>query len=143
MTRPANRRALGPLGAAVLLAATLPAPAASASAEPGAPAAGERTDRNKRIARTAMRAYGWGSERQFRCLERLWERESGWNENAHNSSSGAHGIPQALPGSKMAAAGSNWRSNARTQILWGLKYIKGRHGTPCGAWSHFQSKGWY
>jgi hypothetical protein len=80
---------------------------------------------------------------QFACLVALWNRESGWRVNAQNRSSGAYGIPQALPGSKMASAGSDWRTNPATQIKWGLGYIKGRYGTPCGAWSAFQSKGWY
>jgi hypothetical protein len=86
--------------------------------------------------------YGWSGE-QWECLNALWTRESGWRTNAHNSSSGAHGIPQALPGSKMAKYGSDWATNPETQIKWGLSYVKGRYGTPCGGWSHFQSKGWY
>ncbi|WP_082096408.1 G5 domain-containing protein [Demequina gelatinilytica] len=86
--------------------------------------------------------YGWSGD-QWSCLDALWQRESGWNPNAHNPYSGAHGIPQALPGSKMASAGSDWATNPATQIRWGLGYIKGRYGTPCGAWGHSQSKGWY
>ena len=73
---------------------------------------------------------------------KLWNRESGWRTTAQNSS-GAYGIPQALPGSKMASAGADWRTNAATQIKWGLGYISGRYGTPCGAWGHSQSTGWY
>ncbi|MCL2788349.1 MAG: ubiquitin-like domain-containing protein [Micrococcales bacterium] len=80
---------------------------------------------------------------EFRCLVALWDRESGWKTTAANRYSGAYGIPQALPGSKMASAGSDWQTNPKTQIKWGLGYIKGRYGTPCGAWSAFQSKGWY
>ncbi len=90
----------------------------------------------------AASRYGWGAD-QFSCLNSLWMRESGWNLRATNPSSGAYGIPQALPGSKMSAYGSDWRSSARTQIEWGLSYIKGTYGSPCGAWSAFQSKGWY
>lgn len=86
--------------------------------------------------------YGWGKH-QRKSLILLWTKESGWNEHAHNGSSGAHGIPQALPGSKMASHGKNWRSNPETQIKWGLSYIKARYGTPNGAWRAFQSKGWY
>ncbi|MFN8213445.1 MAG: transglycosylase SLT domain-containing protein [Candidatus Nanopelagicales bacterium] len=86
--------------------------------------------------------YGWG-KKQRRSLVNLWNRESGWSQHAHNGSSGAHGIPQALPGSKMASHGKNWRSNPETQIKWGLSYIKGRYGTPNGAWNAFQNKGWY
>lgn len=102
-----------------------------------------RVQRNKLIAQELMRQHQWSSAGQFRCLERLWAHESGWNERAHNGSSGAHGIPQALPGSKMSTAGPNWESNPRTQIKWGLRYIKYRYGSPCGAWGHFQATGWY
>ena len=83
-----------------------------------------------------------GSE-QFSCLNSLWQKESGWNYRATNPSSGAYGIPQSLPGSKMASAGSDWRTNPRTQIRWGVSYIKSRYGTPCGAWNHSKSHGWY
>ena len=86
--------------------------------------------------------YGWGPK-QRRSLIKLWNHESGWNQRAHNGSSGAHGIPQALPGSKMRTHGKNWHSNPETQIKWGLSYIKGRYGTPNGAWNAFQNKGWY
>jgi hypothetical protein len=77
------------------------------------------------------------------CLVSLWNRESRWNMNASNPSSGAYGIPQALPGSKMASAGADWRTNPQTQVKWGLGYIKGTYGTPCGAWGHSQASGWY
>ena len=86
--------------------------------------------------------YGWGDD-QFGCLVDLWNKESGWNVYAQNSSSGAYGIPQALPGTKMATAGADWATNAATQIKWGLGYIAGRYGNPCGAWSHSASVGWY
>ena len=89
-----------------------------------------------------MSAYGWGSA-QWPCLNALWQRESNWNPRAQNRSSGAFGIPQALPGSKMASAGADWRTSFRTQINWGLDYIDGRYGSPCGAWSHSQRYGWY
>ena len=90
----------------------------------------------------ASRQYGWGAD-QFGCLDALWTRESGWDPHAQNPSSGAYGIPQALPGSKMGAYGSDWADNPTTQIRWGLAYISGSYGTPCGAWSEFQSQGWY
>ena len=80
---------------------------------------------------------------QMVCLERLWTKESGWNEHSSNGSSGAYGIPQALPGNKMATVGADWRDNPATQIKWGLSYISGRYGNPCGAWSFFQSHNWY
>lgn len=86
--------------------------------------------------------YGWGDD-QFGCLVQLWEKESNWNPNAHNSSSGAHGIPQALPGNKMASFGDDWWSNPETQIKWGASYIDGRYGNPCGALGHSNSTGWY
>lgn len=87
-------------------------------------------------------ARGW-SEAEFACLDSLWTRESGWRTNAANPSSGAYGIPQALPGSKMASAGADWQTNPRTQIQWGLDYIAGRYGTPCQAWAFFQNRNWY
>jgi len=87
-------------------------------------------------------AYGWGRD-QWGCLDALWRRESGWNELARNPSSGAYGIPQALPGDKMAVEGADWRTNPYTQIRWGQTYIKQRYGTPCNAWSHSQRYGWY
>ena len=80
---------------------------------------------------------------QFACLDKLWTRESGWKTTIANSSSGAYGIPQALPGSKMASAGSDWKTNPTTQITWGLSYIKSTYGSPCGAWAHSQATGWY
>ena len=94
------------------------------------------------IARDMLAARGWGAD-QFGCLVELWDRESGWNVYAQNPSSGAYGIPQALPGSKMSTAGADWQTNAATQIAWGLGYIGDRYGTPCGAWSHSESAGWY
>lgn len=86
--------------------------------------------------------YHW-SRAQYRCLAPLWGKESAWNERAHNGSSGAHGIPQAMPGSKMASVGKDWRSNPMTQIKWGLRYIKAVYNTPCRAWSHWRSRHWY
>ena len=74
---------------------------------------------------------------------RLWNRESGWRADAYNASSGAYGIPQSLPGSKMAAAGADWRTNAATQVDWGLSYISARYGSPCGAWAHSEAYNWY
>ncbi|MFG2005688.1 lytic transglycosylase domain-containing protein [Spirillospora sp. NPDC048911] len=94
------------------------------------------------IAKSLLPGYGFGGKGEFGCLVNLWNRESGWNTHAANPS-GAYGIPQSKPGSKMASAGPDWRNNARTQIKWGLGYIKSRYKTPCGAWGAFQSKGWY
>jgi hypothetical protein len=84
-----------------------------------------------------------GMAGQFSCLDSLWERESGWNVDAENPTTGAYGIPQALPGSKMAGAGPDWQSDAATQIEWGLSYIDSRYGSPCGAWAHEEADGWY
>jgi hypothetical protein len=88
-----------------------------------------------------LASYGWSSS-QFSCLAPLWQRESGWNVYAGDPS-GAYGIPQALPGSKMASAGADWQTNAATQIRWGLSYIQARYGSPCAAWAHSQATGWY
>ncbi|MDR6172423.1 phospholipase [Curtobacterium sp. SORGH_AS_0776] len=90
----------------------------------------------------ASSKYGWGSD-QFQCLDNLWTKESGWNYQAVNANGGATGIPQALPGSKMATIASDWRTNATTQITWGLQYISDAYGTPCAAWSHSQASNFY
>lgn len=87
-------------------------------------------------------SYRWGAE-QWPCLRSLWIRESNWNELAQNGSSGAYGIPQALPAPKMASEGSDYRTNPNTQIRWGENYISGGYGTPCGAWDHETRRGWY
>jgi len=97
----------------------------------------------RQIARAMLPSFHWSSGKQFKYLNWLWERESGWNRYASNPYSGAYGIPQALPGSKMASAGPNWRSNAATQIRWGLRYIRARYGSPRSAWNHSQATGWY
>lgn len=89
-----------------------------------------------------INTYGW-SESDFNALVTLWNRESNWNPNAHNKSSGAHGIPQSLPASKMASEGSDYMTNYKTQIRWGLKYIKQRYGNPSNALDHSNRKGWY
>lgn len=94
------------------------------------------------IAYDMVMAKGWGQS-EFDCLVALWNKESHWNVYAHNKNSGAYGIPQALPGEKMATAGADWATNPTTQIVWGLGYIAGRYGTPCGGWGHSQAKGWY
>jgi ATPase subunit of ABC transporter with duplicated ATPase domains len=101
---------------------------ASAAAPSGSP---------KAIARQII-----GSETQFQCFSSIVERESGWNVHAQNPS-GAYGLVQALPGSKMASAGSDWRNSAATQVKWGVGYMKDRYGSPCGAWSFWQSNNWY
>ncbi|WP_172192065.1 G5 domain-containing protein [Actinomyces faecalis] len=114
----------------------------TAATTAGLAAAGTDAASAQAIARSMLSSYGWGDE-QFSCLVNLWNRESNWNYRAQNPSSGAYGIPQSLPGSKMASAGSDWSTNPATQITWGLGYISGRYGNPCGAWAHSQSVGWY
>lgn len=99
---------------------------------------------NRAIGQQIAASWGWtGAE--WVCLDNLFQRESNWRELAGNPTSGAYGIPQALPGSKMASAGADWLTNPATQITWGLGYIKGRYGTPCGAWSAWSNRSphWY
>lgn len=94
------------------------------------------------IAYSILQSMGLG-DGEYSCLVALWDRESHWNVYAFNPSSGAYGIPQALPGEKMASVGSDWQTSASTQVTWGLSYISGRYGTPCGAWAHSEERGWY
>ena len=110
-----------------------PLPASVPNVEPGSA---------REIGLQLLLARGW-SQDQFACLDSLWTRESGWRVEAENRSSGAYGIPQSLPGSKMGTVGADWRTNPVTQITWGLNYISGRYATPCGAWAHSESRGWY
>ena len=99
-------------------------------------------DSAKAIGLKMVLERGWGVD-QYDCLEWLWDRESHWTVWAMNPSSGAYGIPQALPGDKMASAGADWQTNPVTQITWGLGYIEARYGSPCGAWAHSEDQGWY
>jgi len=124
-------------------ASAAPAPAAAPSA-PVAETAAAGTDAAsaQAVARSMMGSYGWGDD-QFSCLVSLWNRESSWDYQAENASSGAYGIPQSLPGSKMGSVGADWRTNPTTQIIWGLGYISGRYGSPCSAWAHSEATGWY
>jgi hypothetical protein len=94
------------------------------------------------IAQQLLGEFGFSSD-QFGCLDALWTKESGWNVYADNPTSSAYGIPQALPGSKMATAGSDWATNPATQVRWGLGYIAARYGSPCAAWVHSQANNWY
>ncbi|HJY58819.1 MAG TPA: lytic transglycosylase domain-containing protein [Streptosporangiaceae bacterium] len=123
-------------GTAQPTASAQPSPSATASA--AAVASGSP----QQIAQAMLGSFGWSSS-QFSCLDPLWAHESGWSVTAYNAGSGAYGIPQALPGSRMASAGPDWQTNAATQIRWGLEYIKGTYGSPCGAWDHEQATGWY
>jgi hypothetical protein len=96
----------------------------------------------EQIAERMLSQFGWSSS-QFACLQPLWEHESGWSVTAENPTSGAYGIPQSLPAAQMSSAGADWQNNAATQIRWGLTYIQGRYGSPCGAWAHEESANWY
>ncbi|ROQ41396.1 hypothetical protein EDF46_0774 [Frondihabitans sp. PhB188] len=111
---------------------TVTAAPAAAAATPGSAQA---------IGAQLVAARGWDTS-QYNCLVSLWNKESGWNVYAANPS-GAYGIPQALPGSKMASVGADWQTSASTQITWGLNYIQGRYGNPCGAWAHSVANNWY
>ncbi len=128
-----RRRETDPVKVSALSATSGPARTSTVDLSDGDP---------RDIARALLGQFGFGAD-QFSCLDSLWTRESNWNPQAHNSSSGAHGIPQSLPGSKMASAGPNWESDPATQIKWGLGYIQDRYGSPCGAWGHSESHGWY
>ena len=106
------------------------------------PAAPAPSGSPQQIAEAMLGSFGWSSS-QFSCLDPLWAHESGWSLTAYNPGSGAYGIPQALPGSRMASAGPDWQTDAATQIRWGLEYIQGTYGSPCAAWDHEQATGWY
>jgi Transglycosylase SLT domain len=101
-----------------------------------------RASHNRAIGRSMAAKRHWIGG-QWTCLNRLFTRESHWNHRAKNPYSAAYGIPQANPGKKMRSAGRDWRTNPRTQITWGLRYIKSRYRTPCRAWAHSQATGWY
>ncbi|HEY0249029.1 MAG TPA: lytic transglycosylase domain-containing protein [Gryllotalpicola sp.] len=121
--------------AAAPVAPAAPAAPVAPAAPPAAPGTAQA------YAQQLLAGMGMGDD-QFSCLVSLWNRESGWNTHASNPS-GAYGIPQALPGSKMSSAGPDWQNSYETQVNWGMGYIQGRYGTPCGAWGHSQSTGWY
>ena len=124
-------------------ASTSSARSASGSASSSSSAASYTTPVGtaQTYAAKAVAARGWAPS-EFSCLVSLWNRESGWNTHAANPS-GAYGIPQALPGSKMASAGGDWQNSYATQITWGLGYISGSYGSPCGAWAHSNAYNWY
>lgn len=118
------------------------AKAAAAKAATLRQSAGTPSGSPQQIAQQMLAHFGWSGS-QFSCLYPLWYRESGWDPSAENPSSGAYGIPQALPGSQMSSAGPDWRTNPATQIKWGLVYIHDRYGSPCNAWAHERSSNWY
>jgi hypothetical protein len=128
---------------AAVKAPAVKAPAAkAATAAVAGQAAPAPSGSPQQVAEGMLGRFGW-SGGQFSCLEPLWEHESGWNVTAENPSSGAYGIPQALSGTMMASSGPDWQTNAATQIRWGLTYIQGRYGSPCGAWAPEESDNWY
>ncbi|WP_419993805.1 transglycosylase SLT domain-containing protein [Streptomyces boninensis] len=118
---------------AVLGATAVVAPAAQAASPAAAPAA-----KAKKVAKTMVK-----DEKQFACLSKIVEHESHWDHTASNPSTGAYGLVQALPANKMADKGNDWRTNPKTQLKWGLDYMKERYGSPCGAWDFWQKNHWY
>ena len=94
------------------------------------------------MAQSMLASYGWG-QAQWPCLNKLWTQESSWITTAENPSSGAYGIPQSLPASKMASVGADYRTNTRTQLTWGLQYVKDAYGSPCQAWDFHLAHNWY
>lgn len=143
-TAAALKRLQSGVRASELQQAAQPEPAASTRSAKtnAAPTAPAYTGDPRSIARSMLASYGWG-QGQFSCLDSLWTKESSWQIGATNPSSGAYGIPQSLPASKMASAGSDWRTNPATQIRWGLGYIQASYGSPCGAWAHSVATNWY
>ncbi|WP_246158312.1 transglycosylase SLT domain-containing protein [Catellatospora sichuanensis] len=119
-----------------------PKPAVTRTATTPTPSSCKGFSGNQLTACKLLPSFGFAYS-QMSPLVKLWDHESGWNHKAENSGSGAYGIPQALPGSKMAKFGDDWKTNPATQIKWGLDYIKNRYKTPAGAWSHFQDVSWY
>lgn len=98
--------------------------------------------KNRLLGCQLMLERGYALE-QMACLDKMWTKESGWNPKAENKSSGAYGIPQALPATKLSKYGDDWRTNPVPQIKWGLDYIKQRYKSPCGAWSFWLTHNWY
>ena len=126
-------------------AAPIAAAGGTTSTDPGAPTVSAPTPdpgTAQSIAYNMLPSFGWKASTYYGCLNNIYTRESGWRYNAENAS-GAYGIPQALPGSKMATAGADWATNPATQIKWGLGYIQGRYGNPCSAWAFWEAHSWY
>jgi len=138
----AQRKAMAKAAAARAAQSQAARSQATAQSPAGTTDTTDTTGSPQQIAQAMLGSFGWSSS-QFSCLDPLWAHESGWSVSAYNAGSGAFGIPQALPGSKMSTAGPDWQTNAATQITWGLDYIKGTYGSPCGAWSHEEATGWY
>lgn len=140
-TAAASARPVSPAHSVSSVPAASPTQSATPSPSPKVPA---KRLTPKQLAKLLMwQKFHWKPATQFHYLDLLWTKESRWNPRAYNPYTGAAGIPQAVPGSKMASAGPNWRTSARTQILWGLGYIKSRYGSPSAAWAHEAAHGWY
>lgn len=149
---PAQPRVSDDLAGASLIPLPKPTPSWSPSQ---APSAAPEATPSPSPSYTALpsRSGAYGSPRayaeslvgaaQMACLGALWDRESGWNAYAQNPSSGAYGIPQALPGSKMASAGPDWATNPDTQVRWGVSYVNATYGSACAALAHENAQGWY
>ena len=137
-----TRAAIAQRQAATKAAATKAAATKAAATKAAAAQSRAASGSPQQVAEAMLGSFAWSSS-QFSCLDPLWAHESGWNVSAYNADSGAFGIPQALPGSRMASAGLDWQTDAATQIRWGLEYIKGTYGSPCGAWAHEEATGWY
>ncbi|MFF4233726.1 transglycosylase SLT domain-containing protein [Streptomyces sp. ISL-1] len=136
ISRFANRPKSALVGTALVVssaAMVLGANPAGAAEAPAAPSGSPKAIAQKMI----------GDATQFECFSKIVSHESNWDVNAANPSSGAYGLVQALPGGKMASAGADWKTNPKTQIKWGLDYMKERYGSPCGAWASWQAQGWY
>ena len=138
----AAKRAAAAKAAAAAATRAAAAAAAAAAQKRQAAASTESSGTPQQVAAAMLGQFGWSSD-QMSCLQPLWQQESRWEVTASNAGSGAYGIPQALPGSKMASAGSDWQTSAATQIKWGLEYIKNTYGSPCAAWNHEEADGWY
>lgn len=138
----AEQRAAALSDTSAQIDATESAVQAQIAAEAARPKGGTRAQ-NKELGRQlAQELHGWGAD-QFACYDKIIMRESLWDQHADNPTSSAYGIPQALPGKRMASEGADWETNPATQIRWGLKYVKERYGTPCKAWSFKRARGWY
>ncbi len=139
----AERQAAAAAAAAAAEAARIEAERQAAAAAAARAAEESRTPQGaKGIGRAMLAEFGWG-DGQWSCLDSLWTKESGWDYTADNPSSSAFGIPQSLPGSKMASVGGDWATNPVTQIRWGLGYIRDSYGSPCAAWNHSRAANWY
>jgi resuscitation-promoting factor RpfB len=132
------------LGSPAVAQIQIPDPPSSSGNAPTLDLAAPDPGSAQAIAQGLMSQSPWdfSVSSQWGCLDSLWQVESGWNYLAENAS-GAYGIPQALPGSKMASAGADWATDPTTQIKWGLGYIQGTYGQPCTAWEHEEADGWY